>query len=274
MDQITEKIIVPAHSIIFRQGDPGENYFIILSGNVRIFTREKSGRETDLSLLGSGDGFGEMALLSDEKQSASVEALEETQLLVIGKTGVDSVIKNNPDVSRAFIKEMSTCLLRDDLPIDRTGVRQSEAPKFSWLDCLFIVFISIFCGIIFNFSSQNRINLIPEFWHDEKILRVTPQTALAKHWEDSLFVDARPNLFFKRGHIKGAVNMPSALFDMMYTIELGGLNKNKRIIVYGRTISSRYDEQVARKFVVRGHDNIMILRGGLSAWKKKGYPVL
>jgi len=56
-------------------------------------------------------------------------------------------------------------------------------------------------------------------------------------------------------------------------MELSEVDKAKKIIVYGRSISSRSDEEVARKLILRGHKNIEILDGGLSTWKKKGYPV-
>ena len=77
----------------------------------------------------------------------------------------------------------------------------------------------------------------------------------------------------KKEHIENAVNVPLDLFNTIYMMELGRLDKNKIIIVYGRTISRRYAEQVSRKLVLRGHSNTIILKGGLSAWKKKGYPV-
>jgi len=46
----------------------------------------------------------------------------------------------------------------------------------------------------------------------------------------------------------------------------------ERIIVYGRTVSSLSDKEMARKLNLRGHENIMILKGGLPVWKKKGHP--
>ena len=168
---------------------------------------------------------------------------------------------------------MSTWLLRDEPIIESEAERQSEAPNFAWLDCLFLVVISILCGIIFNFSAHNGINLIPRFWSDKTAPIIAPQTALEKYLDGSLFVDARPNIFYKQEHIKGAVNVPSTLFDIMYMMEISELDKNKNIIVYGRTISRLYDEHVSRKLVLRGHNNTTRLEGGLSAWKKKGYPI-
>jgi 3-mercaptopyruvate sulfurtransferase SseA len=54
---------------------------------------------------------------------------------------------------------------------------------------------------------------------------------------------------------------------------LGEVEKDKEIIINGRSFSTRYDDQVARKLKLLGHNNVKILDGGLSKWKKKGYPV-
>jgi len=51
------------------------------------------------------------------------------------------------------------------------------------------------------------------------------------------------------------------------------MDGHKVMIVYGRTVNSLYDRQEARKIAVRGHDNVIIPKGGLSAWKREEYPV-
>jgi 3-mercaptopyruvate sulfurtransferase SseA len=45
------------------------------------------------------------------------------------------------------------------------------------------------------------------------------------------------------------------------------------VVVYGRNISRLYDEEVAGLLAKRGHKNVRILTGGLSAWKDQGLPV-
>lgn len=67
--------------------------------------------------------------------------------------------------------------------------------------------------------------------------------------------------------------MPQAFFDIIYMMELSEEDMDRGIIVYGRNISGLYDEEVARKLMLRGHKHITILEGGLSAWKKKGLPL-
>jgi len=272
--KVVQKEIVPAHHIVFRQGDPGDKFYVITSGKVRIFRKSEEGVETDLSWLGTGDSFGEMALLTGKVRSAHAEAVEETHFLVLAKDQFDKVLKKHPDVSLAFIKQMSDWLVRDELMIEKEAERQSRAPSLSWIDFLVILIVSLLCGIIFNLVNPNGINILPSSWAGESISSASLSMATAKHKDGkTLFLDARPDTFYKQGHIEGAVNVPSALFDLVYMMELSDLDKNKDIIVYGRTISSLYDEQVARKLILRGFKTTMILEAGFSAWEKKGFPV-
>jgi rhodanese-related sulfurtransferase len=82
-----------------------------------------------------------------------------------------------------------------------------------------------------------------------------------------------PYNFYEQKRIAGAVSLPVAIFDFMYDMSIGQTDKSKEIIVYGRTISKRYDEEVASNLVARGHKNVKILEGGLDAWREKHYPV-
>ncbi len=272
--KVFQKEIVPAHTIIFRQGDPGDKFYIIASGKVRVFRKGEKGVETDLSHLGPGESFGEMALLTGKARSANVEAVEETHLLILTKDPFDRILKDHPDISLAFIKQMSGWLLRDESMIEKEAERQFQTPGVSWVDFLVIIVVSLLCGITFNLVNPNGINIVPKSWSGEPVSRVSLSMAMAKHREGTaLFIDARPANFYEKYRIEGAVNVPSALFDIMYMMELSDVDRMKDIIVYGRTISSLYDEYVARKLILRGYKSTMILKDGLSVWEKKGYPV-
>jgi len=67
--------------------------------------------------------------------------------------------------------------------------------------------------------------------------------------------------------------MPYALFDIMYLMFTPRINNAKQVIVYGRTISRRYDELVFRKLMLNGHQNIKIMKGGMRAWDKARLPL-
>ena len=89
----------------------------------------------------------------------------------------------------------------------------------------------------------------------------------------AVLVDARPQELFVQKHIKGAINVPSALFDIVHMMKLGNLEDEELIIVYGRTISKRYDEEVAHRLRQRDHENVKVLAGGLRAWESAHYQV-
>ncbi|MBW2568061.1 MAG: cyclic nucleotide-binding domain-containing protein [Deltaproteobacteria bacterium] len=272
--QVAEDKVFPAQSVIFSQGDHAESCFVIKSGKVRIFRKGKKGVVTELVRLGVGKSFGEIALLTGHSRPASVETLAETRLAVIPKDQFDRIFRNYPDVLLKMLKQVSGWLVRYDSKPDKKTERRFRAPGFSWFDFIAILGLSILFGIIFNMSNPNSIKLMPKVWSGETIPTISTSEAMVKYTEEKpLFLDARPSNFFRQRHIKNAINFPPALFDIIYMIELSNTDKNKEIILYGRNISRLYDEQVARKLVLRGYRNTKLLNGGIVDWEKSGYPV-
>ena len=266
--------VVPANRIVFQEGDPGDRFYIINSGKVRLFKKGRGGVELPLVDLGPGEFFGQVAILTEGHRWMNVKAEEKTHLTIIPKNCFEEILNDYPKVALAFAKQMSRCLARDDLIIKKKTDRARKGPRTSWVDYIVIFFLSLLGGIIFNYSNPNGINLMHDFMENEAILNVTPSQAIGYYGDKStIFVDARPTTLYAKEHIPGAVNIPLPLFDIMYMMKLSEIDRNKRIIVYGRTFSSLYDKKTARKLNLHGHENIMILKGGLSVWKKNGYPV-
>jgi rhodanese-related sulfurtransferase len=177
-------------------------------------------------------------------------------------------------VSYAFVKQMSKWLVRGEARLATEAQRQYRAPKLVWNDFLLIVGLSVLCALVFNKTNPNGVALFPKILLDESVTTTPVLAGLSlMTYRETLFVDAMPSSLFDKEHIKGAVNLPLAIFDIMYMMALSEEDKEKEIIVYGRTISKRYDELVANKLALRGHKNVKILEGGLAAWKEKGYPV-
>jgi len=70
--------------IIIREGDVGDAAYMIVAGRCRAYRNLGDGQET-LATMGTGDVFGEMALLLDEPRAATVEALDRVTVLVLDK---------------------------------------------------------------------------------------------------------------------------------------------------------------------------------------------
>ena len=271
---VVEDRVVPARTVVFKRGDPGDSFWVIQSGKIRVFRSDDQGVEITLSELGPGQSFGEVALLTGEARSASVETLEETQALVLTKEQFEQVLKSHPEVSLTFIKQLSGWLKRDEQALETEARRMATPPQMSWFDFVLLIGVSILFALVFNQSNPNGIPLFQKLPSKEAIPSITLFAAAEEYKQgEAVFVDAMPANFYDKRHIKGAVNMPLALFDIVYLMTFDEENKTKKIIVYGRTISKLYDLEVANKLALRGYKNTKVLEGRLSDWEKKGYPV-
>ena len=71
---------VPAGSVIIREGESGNRFFLIGSGLVRVCRHFGEQEEFELRKLRAGDFFGEMCILETLPRSATVHAVEDTAL--------------------------------------------------------------------------------------------------------------------------------------------------------------------------------------------------
>jgi len=274
VSRVVEDRMLPARTVVFKRGDPGDSFWVILSGKVRVFRSDDQGVEITLSELGPGQSFGEVALLTGEARSASVESLEDTQALVLTKEQFEQVLKSHPEVSLTFIKQLSGWLSRDEQALETEARRMSTPPRMSWFDFVLLIGISVLCAIVFNESNPNGIPLFQKLPSKEATPSITLAAAVEEYKQGhTIFIDAMPASFYKSQHIKGAVNMPLALFDIVYLMTFDEEDKTKKIIVYGKTISKLFDLEVANRLALRGYKNTRVLEGTLSDWEKKGYPV-
>jgi rhodanese-related sulfurtransferase len=141
-------------------------------------------------------------------------------------------------------------------------------------DVLLVLVTSAVLALVFNFSSPNGIPVLPESVFQEPAPRIDALTAhqMASRGE-AVLVDARPAELFEQKHLPEAVSLPAALFDILYPMKLGRMLKPEQtVLVYGRTISRRYDDDVAQKLLQR-HENIRVLEEGVQGWEAKGLPV-
>jgi len=87
----------PQDAVIFFEGEPGEELYVILEGAVRI-TKVRDDKEVMLALLKAGDIFGEMALLEAKPRTASATAYGECKVLVINRDNFERMIVDQPQM--------------------------------------------------------------------------------------------------------------------------------------------------------------------------------
>ncbi len=97
--QLTKKQI-QAGEVLFNAGDVGDAMYLIHSGLVSVHVADtKMGLTYELAKLGAGQAFGEMALVTGEKRSASVRAIEDTNLLCLSREVFFKLVNAAPQVA-------------------------------------------------------------------------------------------------------------------------------------------------------------------------------
>lgn len=82
--------------IILKEDSIGDAIYFIVSGKVKVY-KAIEGEEVELGVLGTKDFFGEMSMFLQNKRSASVQALEDTEILLGSKNEFIETIKKNPN---------------------------------------------------------------------------------------------------------------------------------------------------------------------------------
>ncbi len=96
-----------AGDIIFSEGSLGSTFYYLEKGRVEV-SRRIGGKKEILSVLTSGETFGEYALLGRKnmKRSATVTVLENSDIIVINKDILDSQLENVPQFLGSLLKKL------------------------------------------------------------------------------------------------------------------------------------------------------------------------
>jgi CRP/FNR family transcriptional regulator, cyclic AMP receptor protein len=96
-------VIVPrsfgAGEVVFREGDEGDTCYIVRTGQARAIREHSDGRSITLATFGRGEIFGELAMFDDERRSATVEAVEDTEAMAILGADMRRLLRSHPDIA-------------------------------------------------------------------------------------------------------------------------------------------------------------------------------
>jgi CRP-like cAMP-binding protein len=99
--QQTDEISVAAGTVVAREGDLGDQFFVIESGTAEV-TRDGA----PVAKLGAGDFFGEIALIREERRTATVTASSPTVLIVMTGSSFRSLDSSTPEVREAVSRAL------------------------------------------------------------------------------------------------------------------------------------------------------------------------
>ena len=97
----------PKNTVIINENDLADSLYIIETGRVKVYCSDKNGKEFIMNTLGAGDYFGELALLDDDRRSASVRTLEKASFLIIYKEEFNKVLLNQVNIAATLIRNLT-----------------------------------------------------------------------------------------------------------------------------------------------------------------------
>lgn len=109
---------IPRNTVVLNVGDSTDNIYFVLTGALKVQVSDVDGREVILSKLGPGELFGEMGVLDDHPRSATVMAVEPSQVVVMGKADFKQCLVENPDVSLFIMRNLTKRLRMADRNIE------------------------------------------------------------------------------------------------------------------------------------------------------------
>lgn len=109
---------VGRNEVVMRAGDPTDFVYFVLSGRLRVLVSDAEGREVILSMLGPGDMFGEIGVIDDNPRSATVSAVDASDLVVFAKEDFRRCLADNFDLTLAIMRNLASRLRAADQRIE------------------------------------------------------------------------------------------------------------------------------------------------------------
>ncbi|MEJ2309908.1 MAG: Crp/Fnr family transcriptional regulator [Gammaproteobacteria bacterium] len=93
--------------MVIRQGDEGDALYLVITGRLKVVSSCEEGKEALLDFFGPNDYFGELALLDPNVRSASVIAVENSDLLCITRRKLMNFLQDNPEANLSLMRGLA-----------------------------------------------------------------------------------------------------------------------------------------------------------------------
>lgn len=98
--------------VVIEEGDPGGDVLVVAEGRLRILIRSPEGLDVVLGFAVVGDTIGEVSLFDGAPRAASVEAAENSLVVVVPGSAVRQVIRDHPDLAEEIIRQQAVLIRR------------------------------------------------------------------------------------------------------------------------------------------------------------------
>lgn len=174
-------MIADSGKVIFREGDSGSHIYIIRTGSVKI-SKKSNGKEFVLTVLGKGDFFGEMALVSAIDRTATATAVTTTELLVLNRRSFLEMIQKNGNIALNIIDKLCKRLQNTNQQLKLVAERDTAGLFAQNLYYAFsngeggdnpVNYLEFFREMSLNLEiPQQHINLLLESFKSQRIIDI------------------------------------------------------------------------------------------------------
>jgi len=127
---LAEHEILPGNSLLFKEGDDSGSFYMVVSGEVKLFIRSPENEDKIISQLGPGDGFGEIALLTGGSHKNSAITITPTSFLVLSKKHFEQLCLEFPEIAITLIRGFANRLAQKDSEIFQAGEKEIAYQNF------------------------------------------------------------------------------------------------------------------------------------------------
>ena len=97
---------VKTGDVLFKAGDPGDSMFIVHTGQVELFVKDKAGQKIVLHVAEPGEFFGELSLLDGGSRTATGVAVKESALWILDREDLQQLFRKRPDAALDMLAAM------------------------------------------------------------------------------------------------------------------------------------------------------------------------
>jgi CRP/FNR family transcriptional regulator len=131
--EITVVKSVPKGSYLFHEGDPSSGFYVVQIGAINVHRVNAIGKEQVLHVFRAGESFAEGTLATDQDYPADARAVEESQVMLVQKTGMLALLRRQPELALRMLGSMSAHLRILVAQLEDLTLKDVETRLANWL---------------------------------------------------------------------------------------------------------------------------------------------
>ena len=116
-----------AEHVVFREGDDSDTCYVVRSGHARAVRSHSDGRAITLASFGPGDIFGELAMFDDERRSATVESVDDLEVVAVLGADMRRLLRRHPDIAAKLLAAVTRRLRQTNERLTRQSFQTVQS---------------------------------------------------------------------------------------------------------------------------------------------------